>query len=88
MEHIRRNRGDRPQAQPTHSRKRLWEVLREPLARLINPVGGLSHEGVDQRVVLAQAVAGLCGVSWDDSFVKPAVEAIPEPRSWSVRRAS
>lgn len=66
------------------ARERLWAVLRDPLARLLNPVGGLSREGVDQRVSLAQAVAGLSGVSWDSAFATPAVEAFPEPKSWQI----
>ncbi len=57
-------------------------VLRDPVARLVNPIGGLSREGVEERVKVAKVVCGFCGISWDAAYVTPAVEAIPEPKSW------
>ena len=70
------------------ARDHLWAVLRDPIAKLVNPIGGLSREGVEERVNLATDVCGFCGVSWDMAYVTPSVEAIPEPRSWAALKAS
>ena len=54
----------------------------QPVARLIEPVGGLSHEGVEERVNVVKVVCRFCAIAWEDAYVTPSVEAIPEPKAW------
>lgn len=75
-------------AESEEVRARFWARLREPLARLLNPSGAVTHGAVEGRAEVAKAVCGLCGVSWEAAYLAPAVEGIPEPRSWASRQAS
>ncbi len=70
------------------ARQRLWNILREPIAKAIQPLPGISHEGTAGKAAVAEAVCGLAAVSWGTTFVAPATEAIPEPRAWTAQKAS
>ncbi len=70
------------------ARERLWNILREPIAKAIQPLPGISHEGTAGKAAVAETVCGLAGVSWETESVAPSTEAIPEPKSWTAQKAS
>ena len=70
------------------TRDRLWNRVRGPIARALRIVGPMKPDAVANLAGQAEAICRVCGLDWDAGFLRPAVEAIPEPRSWSIRKAS
>ena len=65
------------------TRNRLWNRVREPIARALQTFGGMTLDGVKERADIAAAVTATSGLDWERGFLTPAVEAIPDPASWS-----
>lgn len=70
------------------TRTRLWDRVREPIARALRIVGPMRPEAVADLAAQAEAICGVCGLDWRVEFLRPAAAAVPEPRSWTARRAS
>ncbi len=69
-------------------RTRFWDRVREPIARALRIVGPMRPEAVADLAAQAEAICGVCGLDWRGGFLRPAADAVPEPRSWTARRAS
>ena len=70
------------------TRTRLWDRVREPIARALRIVGPMRPGAVADLAAQAEAICGVCGLDWRVGFLRPAADAVPEPRSWTARRAS
>ncbi len=70
------------------TRTRLWDRVREPIARALRIIGPAKPHAVADLASQAEAVCGVCELDWVGGFLRPATEAVPEPRSWTSRRAS
>jgi hypothetical protein len=70
------------------TRLRLWLRLREPIAKSLRMHGPTSPAGVDRLVSQVRVIGALCGLKWEDDFLKSATAGLPEPRAWrSAKRA-
>ena len=65
-------------------RIRLWSRVREPISRALRILGPMKAEAVADLAAQAEAVCRVCALDWDGAFLGPAVEAIPEPKSWAA----
>ena len=65
------------------TRIRLWNRVREPLARSLRTFGGVSLAGAQRLADTANSVCRRSGMDWSSQFVGPATDAIPEPASWA-----
>ncbi len=65
------------------TRARLWNRVREPLARSLRTFSGMSLNAAERAAGTAGRVCKSCGLDWDRNFVAPATEWTPEPASWA-----
>jgi len=65
-------------------RARLWSRVRAPIARAVRILGPTTPKAVADFAGHAEAICGVCGLDWETAFVRPAVAAIAEPKSWTV----
>ncbi len=65
------------------TRTRLWNRVREPIARSLRTFSGMSLSGAERMSAAAARLCSEAGLDWAKQFLQPATEAIPEPASWS-----
>ncbi len=65
------------------TRVRLWNRVREPVARSLRTFSGMSLVVTERMTKAAASVCTQSGLDWEADFVTSATEAIPEPASWA-----
>lgn len=83
MESLAKDTASKAKQAALRTRTRLWNRVREPIARSLRTFGGMSLTAAERMQATAVSVCRRCGLDWERDFHGPAVEAIPEPAVWS-----
>ena len=83
LESLAKDTASKAKQAAVRTRSRLWNRVREPIAKSLRTFSGMSRSAAERLRDSAILVCNGCGLEWERDFHLPAVEAIPEPASWA-----